>query len=99
MKTVSSVIKRLMQQDPYYGLFACGLNKEFSDKIETAGVCLDGINYKLLINQEWWSKLLPDIRYGILKHELLHLVFYHVLDGEMWHALCPNHNMLNVAMD
>jgi predicted metal-dependent peptidase len=99
MKTVSSVIKRLMQQDPYYGLFACGLNKEFSDKIETAGVCLDGINYKLLINQEWWNGLLPDIRIGVIKHELLHLVFYHVVDGEMWHALCPNHNMLNVAMD
>jgi hypothetical protein len=51
-------------------LFACGLNKEFSDKIETAGVCLDGINYKLLINQEWWNGLLPDIRIGIIKHEL-----------------------------
>ena len=31
---------------------------------------------------------------GVVKHELLHLVFYHVVDGEMWHALCPNHNML-----
>lgn len=88
-----------MQQDPYYGLFACGLNKEFSDKIETAGVCLDGINYKLLINKEWWDGLLPDIRYGVIHHECLHLVFYHVVDSDMWHALCPDHNMLNVAFD
>ena len=32
MKTISQVIKYLMREEPYYGMFACGLDKEFSDK-------------------------------------------------------------------
>lgn len=99
MHTVSSIIKRLIQQEPYYGIFACGLNKEFTSKIQTACVCLDGINYKLLINQDFWNSLTPNIRYGIIKHELLHLVFYHVVDVPSYHELCPDHDMLNIAMD
>ena len=87
MKTIANVIKSLMVHEPYYGIFACGLNKEWNEKISTAGVCLDGINYKLVINKEWWDKLDPNIRYGVIKHELLHLVFYHVLDYKDFFAL------------
>ena len=99
MKTVSTVIKSLMLQEPYYGLFACSLNKEFSNKIPTACVSLDGINFKLQINKEWWDTLSPEDRYGTIKHELLHLVFYHVVDYEQWKTLEPDHDLLNVAMD
>lgn len=99
MKTIANVIKSLMVHEPYYGIFACGLNKEWDEKISTAGVCLDGINYKLVINKEWWDKLDPNIRYGVIKHELLHLVFYHVLDYKDFFAYCPDRNILNIAMD
>ncbi len=99
MNTVSKIIKKLLIEQPYYGLFLCGLKKEWSDEIETAGVCLDGINYKLLINEKWWKSLSPDIQTGVILHEALHLVFYHVLDKDKYKALCPNHMMLNVAHD
>ena len=46
MKLISDAIKKLMMEEPYYGLFASGLKKEYTDKIDTAGVCLDGIDYK-----------------------------------------------------
>lgn len=89
-----------MCEEPYYGLFACGLNKIFSDQLDTAGVGVDGINYVLLINKDFWYKLSEDSRYGVLKHELLHLCFFHVTDGkDMFGAICPDHRLLNIAMD
>ena len=99
MKTISDVIKSIMREQPYYGMFACGLKKEFSNEIDTAGVCLDGINYKLLINKNYWDGLTKDQRIGVMRHELGHLLFFHVTDHNQWSDLCPNHEMLNVAMD
>ena len=100
MKTVSQVIKFLMREEPYYGMFACGLAKEFSDKIPTAGVTIDGINFKLVINKDFWYKLSFPQRCGVLKHELLHLAFFHVLDRDIYLPLCENDPVLmNLAMD
>jgi len=99
-KSVSAVIKKLMRDEPYYGMFACGLNKEWTNQLPTAGVAVDGINYKLAINPEFWNELTPDKRYGVLKHELLHLVFYHPVDVDMYLSLADNdRDLLNVAMD
>lgn len=99
MNTVSKIIKKLLVEQPYYGLFLCGLKKEWTTKIETAGVYLDGINYKLLINEKWWKSLTPDIQTGVILHEALHLVFYHVIDRDKYKPLCPDKQMLNIAYD
>lgn len=99
MQTVSSTIKQIMLQEPYYGLFLCGLNKEFA-KVETAAVSLEGINFKLQIDKDFWYKLVPDYRYGLLKHELLHIVFFHLIEQRDWLSLCNNnHYLLNIAED
>lgn len=101
MKLISDTIKKLMIQEPYYGLYASGLKKEYSEDIETAGVCLDGIDYKLLVNRKFFEGLTPELRMGVIKHELEHLVFFHVIDGKTTYLpMCNNdHNMMNVAMD
>jgi predicted metal-dependent peptidase len=101
MKLISDAIKKLMMAEPYYGLYLSGLKKEYVDDIDTAGVCLDGIDYKLVVNKQWFSGLTPNERMGILKHEALHLVFFHVIDGKTLYAPLANndHNLLNVAMD
>lgn len=101
MKLISDVIKKLMMDEPYYGLFASGLKREYSDKIDTAGVCLDGIDYKLIVNKKWFESLSPDHRKGVIGHELRHLVFFHVIDGKsLYLPMCnDDFNMMNVAMD
>lgn len=99
MQTVSRIIKTLMQTNPYYGLFLCGINKKFSDKISTAGVCFSGINHELLINKDWWYSLDNDMRESVLHHEALHICFYHTVDGKLWNALCDDPKLLNIAMD
>ena len=100
MKLISDVIKKLMMAEPYYGLFALGLKKEYTDKIDTAGVCLDGIDYKLLVNKKWFESLSLNHRMGVIGHELRHLVFFHVIDTDIYMPMANNdHDLLNVAMD
>lgn len=95
MNSVSKTIKRLLIEEPYYGLFALGLNKSFSNEVASLGVCLNGINFQLLINKNYWYSLSDDYKLGCIKHELLHLVFYHL---EMAHSF-SNETKFNIAAD
>lgn len=62
--------KELMLDQPFYGLFLIGLNKEWNESIPTAGVAKHNINYKLVINPTFWSELSSDHQKGLLWHEL-----------------------------
>lgn len=70
--------KELMLEQPFYGMFLIGLNKEWNESIPTAGVSKHNINYKLVINTEFWDKLPQPHKKGLLWHELLHIVFDHL---------------------
>lgn len=97
MQTVSSTVKKIMLSEPFYGLFLCGINKKFTEKIPTAAVGLEGINHCLMINKDFWYGLKEDYRYAILKHELMHLCFFHISD--LYSKSSENHMILNIAMD
>jgi predicted metal-dependent peptidase len=71
--------KDLMLREPYYGLFLIMTDKIWSSEIKTAGVAQIGINYRLVINSDFWNSLKYEHKLGLLKHELLHLVFFHPL--------------------
>ncbi len=70
--------KELMLEHPFYGMFLIGLNKEWNESVPTAGVSKHNINYKLVINTEFWNSLSSDHKKGLLWHELLHIVFDHL---------------------
>lgn len=72
------ISKELMLEQPFYGLFLIGLNKEFGKAVPTAGVSRQNINYKLVINPDFWSELSNDHKKGLLWHEILHIVFDHI---------------------
>lgn len=73
--------KDLMFREPFYGLFLVSLNKKWDNKVvPTAGVGMNGINYQLWLNETFWDKLNDKQRRGLLKHELLHIGFFHVTD-------------------
>jgi len=85
-----------MLKEPFYGLLLMSLNKQWSTKlVPTAGVCLKGINYELVINPEFWEDLPLDQKKGILKHELLHIAFFHLTD----YSHLTDKETLNIAMD
>ena len=87
--------KDLMLKEAFYGLFLIMLNKQWSKKVPTAGVSRLGINYQLYLNEEFWDKLTPDQRIGLLKHELLHIAFFHITDYDH----LSDKLIANIAMD
>lgn len=94
--TLSKASKNLMLSEPYYGFFLLMLNKLWTkNKIPTAAVCKNGINFQLLINEDFWGKLSDDHRMGLLKHELLHIAFNHLTTFSMF----TDKKMANIAMD
>ena len=94
-QTLSKTAKDLMLKEPYYGFFLIMLNKLWSKKIPTAGVSKNGINYQLIINDDFWENLTELERLGLLKHELLHIAFGHLTTVFKF----SNRKLANIAMD
>ena len=94
-QSLSKTAKDLMLKEPYYGFFLIMLNKLWSKKVPTAGVSKNGINYQLMINDEFWEGLSENHRLGLLKHELLHIAFGHLTTVFKF----SDRRMANVAMD
>ena len=93
---LSRIGKQLMFAEPFYGIFLSTLNKVIRDDVPTAGVCKNGINYQLAVNEEFWASLDNDKKkIGLLKHELLHICFHHLTDKDDF----PDHELHNVAAD
>ena len=93
---LSKIGKQLMLSEPFYGVFLSTLNKVVRKDVPTAGVCMQGINYQLAVNEEFWNSLQGDKpKIGLLKHELLHICFNHLLDKDDY----PDQELHNVAAD
>ena len=93
---VSKVAKQLMLKEPFYGIFLSTLNKEVGTATPTAGVSLNGINYQLTINADFWNSLdTVEKKIGLLKHELLHICFHHLTEREQF----SDHILHNIAAD
>jgi predicted metal-dependent peptidase len=93
--SLAKASKELMLKEPFYGLFLIGLNKLWSKRVPTAGVCKHNINFQLAINEEFWETLSPEHHIGLLKHELLHIAFFHLTI----HTDFKDKNLANIAMD
>ena len=92
---VAKVSKTLMLKEPFYGLVLISLNKELDKNIPTACVTPDKINTKLKVNPEFWSTLDEKTKLGVLKHELLHICFFHLSN---WGRF-ENKRVYNMAAD
>ena len=84
-----------MLKEPYYGIFLIMLNKVWNNRVPTAGVSKNGINYQLTINEDFWSGLSELQMLGLLKHELLHIAFGHLTT----YFKFSDKRLANVAMD
>jgi len=93
--SLSKTSKDLMLKEPYYGFFLLMLHKSWDDKIKTAGVCKNGINFQLMISEKFWTALSEEHRLGLLKHELLHIAFQHLTTFTMF----ADKKLANIAMD
>ena len=91
--------KRLLIKSPFYGLFLLSLKRRFaipSDDCKTAYVHINGINYELIVNEEFWNSLdNDDCRLNLLQHELLHICLKHLEFSDRF----PDSNRANIAED
>lgn len=92
---VARTTKSLIFTEPFYGLFLIGINKKFTDQIPTAGVSKHGIGMQLTINPEFYNELSEDHRFGLIKHELLHIAFGHLILRDLY----SDHKLFNIAAD
>ena len=92
---VSRTTKTLIFSEPFYGLFLIGLNKEYITTIPTAGVSKRNIGVQLSINPEFFTELSEDHRYGLIKHEILHISFGHMIMRDLY----SDKKLFNIAAD
>ena len=92
---VARTTKSLIFTEPFYGLFLIGINKKYTDQIPTAGVSKHGIGMQLTINPEFYNELSEDHRFGLIKHELLHIAFGHLILRDLY----SDHKLFNIAAD
>jgi predicted metal-dependent peptidase len=92
---IAKFSKQLMLKEPFYGLVLISLNKELDKNIQTACVTPDKINVKLKVNPNFWNTLDDKTKLGILKHELLHICFFHLINWDRF----ENKKVYNIAAD
>jgi len=94
--TLGKASKELMWKEPFYGFFLIMLNKVWDNKrVPTAGVSKNNINYQLTINEDFWNGLSENHRIGLLKHELLHIAYFHLSSYFNY----TDKKLANIAMD
>ena len=87
--------KTLILEEPFYGLFLVGLNKTFRKDIPTAGVSKHGIGVQLAVNPDFFDNLSLEHRVGLVKHEILHISFGHLIMRDMY----SDKKLFNIAAD
>lgn len=92
---LASATKNLIIRDPFFGHFALGVEKNYSDRLDTAGVTLDGINTAILFNPTFWASLNDKQKIGLLQHELGHIVMFHIINYSQY----PDPKLFNIAAD
>jgi predicted metal-dependent peptidase len=90
----------LLLREPFYAHLLGSVNKEITGPghpVESLAVGMGNNTFILYVNADFWQNQLrdPDHRYGVLKHEMLHLIFKHLLLQE------PDLDtfLLNIAFD
>lgn len=95
---------QLMLKEPFYGHFFTSLLKDVTEKTES--IALAPANkqmVRLMVNPNFWEKHLKtadveqtkQLRYGAIKHQVLHIIFKHMLrSGEF-----GNKKLFGIASD
>ena len=98
LNEVSKTTIRLILDEPFYGHFFTGIIKEVTERVPTLAVGLAQTQMtKLYVNAKFWKEVLvtPEYRYGVIKHEILHVVLKHILVVKRY----EQKDIFNIAAD
>lgn len=68
----------LLSSEPFYGAISAYIPKYAVDHIPTAAVGFHGDNVAMFYNPDFFLGLTQEQRVGVLKHEMLHLIYEHI---------------------
>lgn len=88
------IIRTMVIRDPYFGFFTSNLNIKVTTEIPTAAVTLIDGQFYMLANPQFMASHTFAQQMGIVLHEVLHLILFHLVIGAGW-----NRNLANIAMD
>lgn len=97
---LNKALRDLFVREPFYGTLMLNLNKEIvgpDHDVKTAAVGPKGLGLTLYINEEFWCKLSDNEQLAILKHEIMHIAFYHLSD--LYSVPGNKHYQMNLAQD
>jgi len=93
---VAKTCIKILLSEPFYGHFMLGMPKAISEEVGTAAVGLMNRQIvKLIVNPNFWQGLNTEQRYGLIKHEVLHIVLKHLLVWKQY----TNKTLFNIAAD
>lgn len=97
IQDINKISKKLLINDIFYGLFLSTIEKRETDKVPLAAVGLNKntMEFVLMINPAEWFKLSEEVKFGVLKHEAMHLTSFHLITSDMF----PNSKQDNVGCD
>lgn len=97
LQEVTNACIRLMMAEPFYGHFFQGVAREVHERVATMAIGITGNRIKLHINPRFWRERLTseDLQYGLVKHEILHVVFKHIFRSREF----SHQPVFNVACD
>jgi predicted metal-dependent peptidase len=94
---LNRITKKILINDIFYGLFLTTIEKKETKDVPLAAVSVNKstMDFSLLINPDEWFKYSDEVKYGVLKHEALHLCMFHLISMDSY----PNHKLDNIACD
>lgn len=98
LEQVSKTTIQLLLKEPFYGHFFTGILKAVTIESPTMAVGVTSNKMvKLYVNPKFWEEELssPELRYGVLKHEILHIVLKHIIQTKNF----SNKRVFNIAAD
>ncbi len=98
LDSLSKISVKLLLKEPFYGHIMSTLVKKVNNDVSTMGLILtvDG-RIELHVNEAFWSDIPenPEHHYGLVKHELLHFIFKHMLAMDAYQHI----TVFNIAAD
>lgn len=80
-RNLESTLWAFNVKHPFFAAFLSEISIENTDKVPTAALCYDKNKneFKTLVNPEFFASLTPEVRVGVLYHEVLHFSHGHLL--------------------
>jgi len=95
---ISRCVIKMLLKEPFYAHFLSGIIREVTDKVATAAVGFKSGKIALYVNENFFLKELKSVdeRVAVIKHEILHIIFKHLLRMK---TKSYDNQLFNIAAD